>query len=81
MDVKMKPKEFKFRVMSEGDRLHSFSERRMVIKKKNGDYHVYRMSGFSEGNPRVDMGFVVVITQGSGKTEIFDPETEITIRG
>ena len=71
--------EFRFQILEDGDQLDSFSERRMVIKKKNGDYHVYKITGFSEGRPVFDKNFKVIIEKGIGKIEAYDTESEITV--
>jgi hypothetical protein len=68
----------KFKILEEGDVLHSFSDRRMVIKKKNGDYYIYKINGFSKGKPKFDKNFVLIITKGIGKIEYYDTNTEIT---
>lgn len=72
-------KEFKFKVLEAGDELHSFSEKRMVIKKSSGDYHVYKITGFNDGAPKFDKSFKVVIEKGIGKIEAYDSETGITM--
>lgn len=71
--------EFRFQVLEDGDELESFSERRMVIKKSNGDYHIYKISGFTEGRPVFDKNFKIIIEKGIGKIEAFDSETEISV--
>ncbi|MCP1265551.1 hypothetical protein ACSZN3_06100 [Aeromonas hydrophila] len=71
--------EFRFKMLEYGDTLESFTERRMIIKKENGDYHVYKVSGFNEGRPVFDKNFRLIIEKGIGKIEAFDSDTEITI--
>ncbi|MCG6202941.1 hypothetical protein [Psychromonas antarctica] len=71
--------EFRFQILEDGDQLDSFSERRMVIKKNNGDYHVYKITGFAEGRPVFDKNFKVIIEKGIGKIEAYDTESEITV--
>lgn len=71
--------EFRFKILEKGDELESFSEKRMIIKKSNGDYHVYKISGFTEGKPTFYKGFKIIIEKGIGKIEAFDSETEITV--
>lgn len=72
-------KEFRFKILEEGDYLHTFSETSMVIKKKNGEYHIYKITGFAEGAPTFDKNFRLVLKNGIGKIEVHDSETEITI--
>lgn len=71
--------EFRFKLLEDGDELESFSEGRMIIKKPNGDYHVYQIAGFSEGRPKFNKTFKLIIERGKGKIEAFDLETEITV--
>lgn len=71
--------EFRFKILEDGDELESFSERRMIIKKPNGDYHVYKVTGFSEGKPMFDKTFKLIIEKGKGKIEAFDTDSEITV--
>jgi hypothetical protein len=71
--------EFRFQILEDGDQLDSFSERRMVIKKANGDYHIYKISGFTEGRPVFDKSFKIIIEKGIGKIEAYDSESEITV--
>jgi hypothetical protein len=71
--------EFRFKILENGDELDSFSERRMVIKKANGDYHIYKVSGFTEGKPVFDKNFKIIIEKGIGKIEAYDSESEITV--
>ncbi len=71
--------EFRFQILEDGDELDSFSERRMVIKKANGDYHIYKVSGFTEGKPVFDKNFKIIIEKGIGKIEAYDSESEITV--
>ena len=71
--------EFRFKILEKGDELEGFSERRMIIKKSNGDYHIYKISGFTEGKPVFDKNFRLIIGVGVGKIEAFDSETEITV--
>jgi len=71
--------EFRFKILEDGDELESFSERRMVIKKANGDYHIYKVSGFTEGKPVFDKNFKIIIEKGIGKIEAYDSESEITV--
>ncbi|WP_144408991.1 hypothetical protein [Photobacterium halotolerans] len=71
--------EFRFQILEAGDVLESFSERRMVIKKDNGDYHIYKINGFNEGKPVFDKNFKVIIEKGIGKIEAYDSESEITV--
>ncbi|MDP1977617.1 hypothetical protein [Undibacterium sp.] len=72
-------KEYRFKILEDGDELESFSEKRMIIKKRNGEYHIFKISGFSEGTPTYDKNFKVVIKKGIGKIEAYDSESEITI--
>jgi len=72
-------KEYRFKILEKGDELHSFSERRMVIKKSNGDYHIYKVSGFNEGSPSFDRTFKVILAHGVGKIEAYDSESDITM--
>jgi hypothetical protein len=71
--------EFRFQILQEGDELYSFSERRMVIKKANGEYHIYKISGFTEGRPIFDKNFKLIIEKGIGKIEAYDSDSEITV--
>lgn len=72
-------KEFKFKVLEVGDELHSFSEKRMIIRKPNGDYHIYKITGFTEGAPKFDKDFKLIIEKGIGKIEAYDSVTDITM--
>ena len=58
-DVNMK--EFRLKILEEGDELQSFAEERIVIKKWNGEYHIYRIRGFADGSPTLDRNFKLII--------------------
>ena len=60
-------KEFRFKILEDGDKLQGFSEKTMVIKKENGEYHIYKVKGFSDGKPLIDQNFKLIIEK---------PETE-----
>jgi hypothetical protein len=72
-------KEFRFKIMEEGDSLYSFTETLMIIKKKSGEYHIYKVTGFNDGSPKFDKDFKLVIKKGVGKIEAYDTESEITV--
>lgn len=44
-------KEFRFKILREGDFLCRFSEAEIIIGTENGSYRIYRVSGFDVGEP------------------------------
>jgi hypothetical protein len=71
-------KEIRFKVLREGDELHSFDNKFMIIKKKNGEYYVYRVSGLDGKLPVFDRENIIIITNGIGKIETYDSDTQIS---
>jgi hypothetical protein len=114
-------KEFRFKVLRNGDELYSFSSTEMIIKEESGNFRVYKVLDFDTGNPQfskefekisVHLGsvfndsvvvveksgttviykidsfknklpilnhdFVILISKGIGKIEVFDSETRIS---
>ncbi|EHH0803950.1 hypothetical protein J7I06_003321 [Vibrio vulnificus] len=116
-------KEYRFKVLNEGDALYSFSKSEMVVKEENGGFRVYKLSGFDIDKPQfykipeslsvhsdspfnedtviveksgktvvykidgfknkfpvLNQNFVVILSKGIGKIEVFDSETRITVQ-
>ena len=116
-------KEFKFKVLQDGDVLYSFSSTEMIIKEESGNFRAYKLLGFHEGKPQfskefekidfhtghvfndsavvveksgmtviykidefknklpiLNKDFVIILSKGIGKVEVFDSETRITIQ-
>lgn len=44
-------KEYRFKVLKEGDALYSFDGKEMVIKGESGNFRVYKVFGFDLGEP------------------------------
>lgn len=44
-------KEFRFKLLLEGEKLCRFSGSELVVKTPDGSYKIYRVEGFSEGKP------------------------------
>lgn len=116
-------KEFKFKVLQNGDTLYSFSSTEMIIKEEGGNFRVYKIFDFDTGTPKfskefktisinnlgstfndsvvvvkkseitviykidsfkkkmpiLNHDFVILISEGVGKIEKFDPATKIKI--
>lgn len=116
-------KEFKFKVLQDGDVLYSFCSTEMIIREDSGNFRVYKIFGFDEGKPQfskkfekitfhsgsvfndsaviieksgmtviykidkfknkfpvMNNDFVVIISKGIGKIDVFDSETRITLQ-
>ena len=115
-------KEFRFKILRENDLLCRLTEKEMIIGKPNGDYHIYKISGFdvgqpsfykkfdivtiytpiepckntilikngkefraykikkiTDGFPKFDKNFYIIVKAGIGKIEIYDTKTELTV--
>jgi hypothetical protein len=44
-------KEFRFKLLSEGEKLCHFTGSELVIKTPEGSYKIYRVEGFNDGKP------------------------------
>lgn len=44
-------KEFRFKILREGDCLYGLTENEIVIVSGDGDYRIYKISGFDFGEP------------------------------
>jgi len=44
-------KEFRFKVLKDGEKLCFFSEKEMIIKSKDKTYKIYKIEGFLDGRP------------------------------
>ncbi|RQT36160.1 hypothetical protein [Burkholderia contaminans] len=44
-------KEFRFKLLSEGEKLCHFTGMELVVKTPEGSYKIYRVEGFNEGKP------------------------------
>lgn len=44
-------KEFRFKLLMEGEKLCYFSASALIVKMAEGSYKIYRVEGFCEGNP------------------------------
>jgi hypothetical protein len=114
-------KEFRFKVLRNGDELYSFSSTEMIIKEESGNFRVYKVLNFDTGKPQfskefekisvhsgsvfndsvvvveksgttviykidsfknklpiLNHDFVILISKGIGKIEVFDSETRIS---
>lgn len=52
--------EIRFKLLKKGDSLVSFTKHNLVIKKENGKFHIYTLSGFDQNQPTFSEKFEVV---------------------
>jgi hypothetical protein len=50
----------------------------IAVTKNGSDYRIYKIDSLESGVPSFDTSFCLVITNGIGKLEVFDTETEVT---
>lgn len=63
-------KEFRFKILREGDCLYGLTENEIVIVSGDGGYRIYKMSGFNCGQPNFFKDYEEVIIH----KEMFFPE-------
>ncbi len=116
-------KEYRFKVLREGDALYSFDGKEMIVKEDSGNFRVYKVFGFELGEPifskefeeltvhtasqfndqviviekagkiviyKVDgfknkipvlnNDFVVLLSKGIGKIEVYDSKSRISVQ-
>lgn len=116
-------KEYRFKVLQEGDALYSFDGKEMIIKGESGNFRVYKVFGFDQGEPifskqfeeltvhsdsqfndqaiviekagklviyKVDGfknkipllndDFVILLSKGIGKIEVYDSKSRISVQ-
>lgn len=52
--------EVRFKLLKKGDSLVSFTKHNLVIKKENGEFYIYTLSGFDSNKPVFSKNFEVV---------------------
>lgn len=116
-------KEYRFKVLREGDALYSFDGKEMIIKEENGNFRVYKIFDFDQGEPIfskqfeeltvhtasqfndqaiviekagklviykvegfknkipvLNNDFVVLLSKGIGKVEVYDSKSRISVQ-
>lgn len=73
-------KQMTIKILEKGDAVESYHPDQLIIRKKNGDFCVYEIVEDEDGYPMLNEEKVIKITQGRGSIEMFDPDTQITIR-
>ncbi|SMF22302.1 hypothetical protein [Pseudogulbenkiania subflava] len=53
-------REYRFKILQEGDFLCGLSEKEMIIRNANGDYHIHKLCGLDGGKPSFFKSFEVV---------------------
>lgn len=76
-------KEFRFKVLQDGDALYSFDGTEMIIKEESGNFRVYKVFGFEQGKPLFSKQFEKVTvhsaSQFNDQTVIVEKEGKLVI--
>jgi len=116
-------KEYRFKVLQEGDALYSFDGKEMILREENGNFRVYKIFGFDQGEPIfskqfeeltvhtasmfndkaiviekagklviykvedfknkipvLNNDFVILLSKGVGKVELYDSKSRISVQ-
>jgi hypothetical protein len=76
-------KEYKFKVLREGDSLYSFDGKEMIFKQENGNFRVYKIFGFDQGEPNFSKQFekltVHTTSQFNDQTIVIEKDGKLVI--
>lgn len=70
--------EVRFKLLKAGDRLVSFTKHSLVIKKENGQFHIYPLTGMDNSGPAFGSNYEVVDVHDS---EMLSDEFALVCKG